>query len=240
MSEKVSVAMAVYNGAKYLEAQIGSILPQLKENDELVISYDESSDDTLDFIRCYEKKDPRIKIIYDPGHGVTDNFSNAISNCKGDYIFLSDQDDIWLDKKVEMVMQCFHEKEPDLIVHNSRDFDDDTGLAAKSSFEKYRTGPGKLKNCIRSRCSGCCMAFTREMIDLILPIPVDEGYDHWISALGEFCGSVSYIDEELLHHRLHVDNVTPAAHRSLPVVVRSRILLLQKLINRAERARRKG
>ena len=132
------------------------------------------------------------------------------------------------------MLQCFREQAPDLIVHNCRDFDD-IGLAGESLFEKYRTGPGKLKNLIRSRCSGCCIAFKREMIDLILPIPVNEGYDHWISVLAEFCGKVSYIDEELLLHRLHSDNVTPAEHRQLPVVIWSRMLLIRDLIKRTER-----
>ena len=97
MSDKISVAMAVYNGSKYIRQQIDSILPQLREGDELIISYDESQDDTLEIIRTYERKDARVKVFTDPGSGVTDNFNNAISHCTGDYIFLSDQDDVWLD-----------------------------------------------------------------------------------------------------------------------------------------------
>ena len=91
--KKISVAMATYNGEKYIKKQIESILINLNKDDELIISDDGSKDKTLDIIKSI--KDKRIKIISGPKQGVIKNFENALNNCTGEYIFLSDQDDIW-------------------------------------------------------------------------------------------------------------------------------------------------
>ena len=236
----ISVAMAVYNGGKYLKQQIDSILPQLREEDELVISYDLSADDTLEIIRSYELKDPRVKIFTDPGCGVTDNFNNAISNCRGDYILLSDQDDVWLEGKAERLLRCFREDSPDLIIHNGVDTDEKLEPVSGAYFDIYRIGDGRLKNIIKSRYSGCCMAFTKEIKTAILPIPVAAGYDRWIATVCEFLGKISYVDDVLILHRLHDTNVTP--RRSFPVIkiIQMRAELIRNLILRLRRERRKG
>ena len=101
--------MATYNGGKYIKEQIDSILLQLKEEDELVISDDGSIDDTVQIIKSYS--DPRIRLFFhlkpsDQNEWskpalISSNFENALRRAKGDFIFLSDQDDIWLPNKVE-------------------------------------------------------------------------------------------------------------------------------------------
>ncbi len=239
MSDMISVAMAVYNGSKYLEPQLDSILSQLRDGDELVISYDRSTDDTLEMIRRYEREDRRIRVVTDSGHGVTDNFNNAISQCKGDYIFLSDQDDVWIKGKAERLLRCFREEAPDLIIHNGVNTDCELEPLGGSFFELYRIGDGKLKNIIRSRYSGCCMAFTGEMKKFILPIPVNEGYDRWIATVCEFAGKIAYVDDVLLLHRLHGDNVTPARSFPLAKIIRMRVELVYNLILRLRKVRRK-
>ena len=240
MSDMISVAMAVYNGGKYLKQQIDTILPQLRDWDELVISYDASEDDTLDIIRSYEQQDHRIRVFTDPGHGVIANFNNAITNSSGDYIFLSDQDDVWLEGKVERLLRCFREESPDLIIHNGVNTDENLEPVSGAFFDIYRIGDGKLKNIIKSRYSGCCMAFTKEMKKAILPIPVAAGYDRWIATACEFLGKISYVDDVLILHRLHDGNVTP--RRSFPVtkIIQMRADLVWNLILRIRRERRKG
>ncbi|MGZ4160188.1 MAG: glycosyltransferase, partial [Neobacillus sp.] len=108
---KVSVAMATYNGEKYLKQQIDSILSQLSSEDELIISDDHSSDQTLVIIEKYMKEDPRVKLFMNEESGVTSNFENAIKRTKNDIIFLSDQDDVWKPEKVETV-KSYYEKNP--------------------------------------------------------------------------------------------------------------------------------
>ena len=94
-----SVAMAFYNGAKYIDEQIRSILDNMAEDDELIISVDDASDGSETILKNWVQNDQRIRIIKGPGKGVVKNFENAIRHCKGEIIFLSDQDDVW--KKIK-------------------------------------------------------------------------------------------------------------------------------------------
>ena len=112
----ISVCMATYNGGKYIKEQLDSILPQLGKEDELVISDDGSKDNTYSIIQSYG--DERIKLFYNHGkHGFVGNFENALKQCKGDYIFLSDQDDIWKVNKVSVVMEKL--KDYSLVIHDA-------------------------------------------------------------------------------------------------------------------------
>lgn len=108
--KRVSVAMAVYNGETYLKEQLDSILQQLGDNDEIVISDDGSLDHTIEIIRSYQAADHRIRFVHGPKLGIKQNIANAIGQTNGAYIFLSDQDDVWMPHKVKRVLQEFHEK----------------------------------------------------------------------------------------------------------------------------------
>lgn len=115
----VSICMATYNGGKYIKEQMDSILAQeFKENPdaemEIVVSDDGSTDDTLQIVEAYH--DPRIRIVHHVHHRkykyyktlrtVTDNFVNAINNSRGEYIFFTDQDDVWYPWKVDRQLTC--------------------------------------------------------------------------------------------------------------------------------------
>jgi glycosyltransferase involved in cell wall biosynthesis len=100
----ISVCMATYNGAKYIKEQMDSILCQLGKDDEVVVSDDGSTDSTLDIVAEYG--DSRIKIVRNTGaHNFIRNFENSLKAAHGDYIFLADQDDVWLPDKVAKIMQ---------------------------------------------------------------------------------------------------------------------------------------
>ena len=140
----VSVAMAVFNGEKYIKEQIDSIIPQLKENDEIVISYDESQDNTYNIISDYAKKDFRIKIFDGPNKGAIYNFENAILNCTKEYIFLCDQDDVWEPDKVDMVINEFSRTNVDLILHDALIVDNNLKEIGPSFFNKRKCKKGIL------------------------------------------------------------------------------------------------
>ena len=115
--KRASVALASYNGEKYIEEQISSILKCLDTTDELIISDDGSTDKTLNIIKQFTDNDNRVKCIKGPCCGVVKNFENAISHCGGDFIFLSDQDDIWHSNKIEKILPLL--KENILVCHNA-------------------------------------------------------------------------------------------------------------------------
>lgn len=235
MKEKISVAMAAFQGEKYISEQIESILMQLSEDDELIVSYDPSSDNTLKILRSFENRDRRIRIVLNNDHGVTGNFNNAIMHCSGDYIYISDQDDVWAPNKVEIIQRYFHDKNVDMVIHNGIHTNENLKVITPPFFEMYRIGNGLLKNIAKPRYSGCCMAFTRKMKNIILPIPEIRGYDQWIATVGEIFGIIGYPREILLYHRLHGENVTPLKSRPLPVILHMRFRLIAFLLARCIR-----
>lgn len=228
----ISVAMASYNGEQYIETQIKSILKNLCEFDELIISDDGSTDRTLNIIK--EISDRRIKVLRGPKLGVKKNFENAIKNCKGKYIFLSDQDDVWLDNKVEKVLETFEKIGCSCITHNAEVRNKDlTKIIIDSFFLHRKSQPGVLKNIYKNRYLGCCMAFSQEMKEKILPIPnTIEMHDQWIGILCEKYGQSIFIEDKLIQYRRHDKNVSQMSHYPLFKMIKNRVLLGIEFIRR--------
>ncbi len=237
---KISVAIAVYNGEKYLAKQLDSILSQLENDDEIVVSYDKSTDNSLALLEEYAKNDPRVKVLMNKNKGVAGNFGNAVKNCKGDYIFICDQDDIWAEDKRKTVVADFEQSGADMVIHNGVHINGEDAVISEPFFSMYRIGDSKLKNILKPRYSGCCTAFTADMAKKILPIPQKiDAYDHWIGTVGEFMGKIYYEEKVLLYHRLHGNNVTPDKRRSVTVILKARTHLLYSLAKRIKRERGK-
>ena len=236
----ISVAMAVYNGEQYLPEQLDSILMQLEPQDEIVVSYDKSKDGTWALLQAYREKHPQIRVLENQNPGINGNFNNAIAACKGDYIFICDQDDRWAENKRSAVLETFAKTGADMVIHNGVHIDPAGNTISEPFFTLHRIGDGKLKNILKPRYSGCCTAFTRAMAEKIMPMPMNlDAYDHWIGTVGEFMGKIAYEERILLYHRLHDNNVTPVSTRSLGVIARARTNLLWQLCRRALRERRK-
>ena len=205
MNEKVSVAMATYNGEKYIKKQIESIMDNLKENDELIISDDGSTDNTLEIIKKMMNFDKRIRLINGPKNGIKKNFENAIIYTTGDYIFLADQDDIWKENKVETVKKYLEKNL--IVVHDSNVIDNDENIVIESLFDYRKSGKGILKNIYKNTYIGCCMAFKKELKNYILPIPNNVYmHDQWIGNIGELYGNSLFIKEKLIYYRRHENN----------------------------------
>lgn len=229
----VSVAIATYNGEMFLKEQIDSILKNLKENDEIIISDDGSTDNTLNILKKYN--DRRIKIYNGPKQGVKKNFENAISKCNGKYIFLSDQDDIWKENKVNEIMKLFYYNDKvDLILHDAEVFDSDSSSILYSSFMKYRKSEsGFIKNIIKNSYIGCCMAFKKDIVKYINPIPNNiDMHDQWIGLIVEKKGKTLLCNEILIKYRRHKNNVSSLKHYKISKMIKNRIILLKELYKR--------
>ena len=232
----ISVAMAVYNGEAYLPEQLDSILKQLEPQDEIVVSYDKSRDNTWQLLQEYQSKYPQVRVLENRNPGINGNFNNAIAGCRGDYIFICDQDDRWADNKRAAVVESFEKHGADMVIHNGVHIDGEGKVISEPFFSMYRIGDGKLKNILKPRYSGCCTAFTAEMAAKIMPMPMKlDAYDHWIGTVGEFFGKIAYDERILLYHRLHGGNVTPVSTRSLGVILKARSRLLWELAKRMNR-----
>lgn len=204
----ISVAMATYNGEKYLREQLDSILVQITEEDEVVVSDDGSSDDTLKILNEYCKRYRNIKIIKGPQCGFVKNFENALCNCENDIVFLSDQDDIWDKKKVSIVRQIFDNEQVDVVMHTEC-FIDAYGqqIEKQQSYKSLRHG--LWLNMVYSSYTGCCMAIRRKFLQDMFPFP--DGilaHDQWIGLMAERNKSSRFIDYALTVRRLHGENVS--------------------------------
>lgn len=199
----ISVAMAVYNGEKYLEQQVDSIMCQLDETDELIISYNKSTDNTVKVLEGLSKKYPSIKIYLYGKKGMISNFENAILHCTKDIIFLSAQDDVWNDNKVEEVMKVFNADPTVLtVVHNCEYVDEDLNSLGKDLFHDRKSKVGLIRNIIRNGYQGNCMAFRKDLIPFITPMPETiEVHDQWIGLMSERAGHIKFLDEKLIKYR---------------------------------------
>lgn len=240
---RISVALPAYNGEAYIRQQLDSILRQLQETDELVISDDGSADETVSIVREYQYRDNRVRLLKGPGQGIKKNVEHALLHARGQYIFLADQDDIWLDGKVERVMQAFAQQEAAVVIHDARVFaDEDISQIRMDSFFAFRSsGPGVIKNIIKNSYIGCCMAFRRELLEVILPIPTQiEMHDQWIGILGDyFAGKSCFLPGPLLLYRRHGANSSSMEHYGLGKMLRNRVVFLFCFCKRILRNRKK-
>lgn len=230
----VSVAMATYNGEKYIEEQIRSILVNLEPQDELVISDDDSTDRTLEIIESFH--DERIKVVEGPMLGIKKNFENAIRNTGGRYIFLSDQDDVWAPDKVQKVVDTFKKTKAPVVVHNCSIVSEERVVLEESFFGFRNSGPGVIKNFWKNTYIGCCMAFDAALKDSFLPIPLDiEMHDQWIGIIGDLVGKNAFIEDKLIEYVRHEENASDIFnHHELSLMIINRINLFKRLTKRGK------
>jgi len=235
MRKKISVCIATYNGEKYIREQLRSILSQLGSDDEVIVSDDQSSDQTISIIESL--KDERVKIyINKSGRGYSKNFENSINHASGDIIFLSDQDDVWMEDKIDIMSDEL--QNADLVVSDALITDENLVITLGSHFNIHGTKSGFINNWLKTRYIGACMAFDKCILEKVLPFPEDYklcAHDYWIANIGEFFYKVKLIEKPLIKYRRHGSNASTGGEKSsnsLTHKIKVRIYTLIKLIGR--------
>lgn len=233
----ISVCMATYNGAKYIRSQVESILEQLRPMDELVVCDDGSSDETVAILLICG--DDRIRVHQNPMRlGHVRNFERAMSLARGDYIFLSDQDDVWVPGRVHDMMGVMKAHPQALLVSSNFDLIDEKGA---ETGEFRGLGPVKRLRWLqvaaifagKAPYYGCTFLMRREALRYCLPIPADiESHDIWFALVTSALGRVVNLPGSTLQHRLHGSNVTVSSRRAWKVVLRSRLVFASALFSR--------
>jgi glycosyltransferase involved in cell wall biosynthesis len=210
-SPEFSVCMACYNGASFIEEQIISIINQMSDTDELIISDNGSFDGTLDIIK--KINDDRIRIFYCSRVGVTPNFENALLHSRGKFIILCDQDDVWLDGRLDFSRKQLAKY--DLSVVGMQMVDEHLNLMSPPYGQRIPCS-SILRTFLFNGYSGCCMAFRRELLSLILPFPPRlPMHDWWIALISMLFGKRVHItSKKLILYRRHKFNASDTGNFS--------------------------
>ncbi len=232
----ISVCMATHNGGKYIGKQLESIMAQLAPDDELIISDDSSTDDTISIIKGYS--DPRVRLLenntfFNPVF----NIENALRKASGEIIILSDQDDVWLKNKTAVIRREFSEMRVGikLIVLDGYIVDESESVIRDSVFAHNHSGKGLFKNIYDNTYMGCCMAFSRDLLKIALPFPKHiPMHDMWLGILAELFGEVVFVPEKTILYRKHETSITKL-HRQwdIPLQIMRRYHLVTSLLWRS-------
>lgn len=217
--ELVSIVMATYNGETYLREQINSILNQTYQNFELIVVDDGSKDETLAILNEYSRIDKRVLVFpAEENLGVVKNFERGLKLTKGDFIVLSDQDDVFRKDKLEVLLNTIRNNpncdmavsDLTLIDHNGKEF-------AQSfwNYQRLRPVAGKpFQRLIYSNfATGCAMLITRRLLLAAVPFPTDcKVHDWWLAVIASSskCGGICLVDKKLVYYRQHDKNVVGA------------------------------
>ena len=223
----VSVCLATYNGEKFIQQQVSSILSQLSDDDELIVSDDNSTDRTIDIIKSFS--DERIRIYtHDKSRNnrksylwrrsasfisAAMNFQNALSYANGDIIFLSDQDDVWYQGRVSKMVDAL--KNSELAYCNYDLIDAESNVIKHNRYPEKPFSNNILVNIIKMPFFGSAMAFKRSILNRALPLPDNcLAHDNWIALLSTLNKKPIYIPDSLHGYRIHSLNVSNAVFPS--------------------------
>jgi len=225
---RISVCMAAYNGGPFVDAQLHSILTQLRSNDEVVIVDDGSTDDTV--LRIQQLGDARIRLLrHEANAGVLATFEDTLRSANGEILFLADDDDVWAPMKVRRFMEVF-ENGPDVGVVSSRVRmidENDRPLADSRINREGRFVPGFWRNLYMNHYQGSAMAVRAGLLGRVLPFPAQDSFLHdvWIGTRNDLLGGRAvFIAEDLLFYRRHSKNASRT--KSLVRQIQTRVDLL--------------
>jgi glycosyltransferase involved in cell wall biosynthesis len=217
---KISVALCTHNGEKYIVEQVNSILQQSWPITEIIICDDNSSDNTVSLIKEYFKNSKfSFKLYFNNQNiGAIRNFEKCISLCSGDVIFLSDQDDIWHENKVEEIMSIFLNDKTALMVFTDGNLIDEYGnkfpgtLWSKWNFNKelqdaWRNNDIAFNYLIgnNNKITGATAAFKSSLKKYIFPfeLPKSFWHDAWLGIIASGKNGLRFIDNPLIEYRIH-------------------------------------
>lgn len=218
------ILMTTYNGAKYLQQQLDSIINQTYLNWTLLIRDDGSTDNTIEIISSYAKNDKRIRVIKNntSKHGAYLNFWTLIKYSKTiekyDYYFFADQDDIWNKKKIElMIKYASGQNSKPLMLYSDMKIIDGENICIYDSVNKIM-GSGKIKGkslfFTHGFIWGCSAMINRQLFELVPPFPIDDeninivSHDNYYGKFALLFGQLLFYNKTLIMHRRHDSNTT--------------------------------
>ncbi len=233
----ISVCMATFNGEDFISEQINSILNNLGPNDELIIVDDCSDDRTIDIIN--NLKDTRIKLFTNKkNYGEVFSFNKALSFATNKFIFLSDQDDVWLNGRAKLMTQALNSSNAYLLTSNFS-WIDKKGCSLNIEYDGVlsKNSSKNINNIMdifigTTNYFGCAMVLKKEFLKIIYPIPsFVESHDVWIAIAANLLKKNIHIDNKTFLKRFHNNNATSTiSNRNFLQKVWSRVIFLISII----------
>ncbi|MCR5324876.1 MAG: glycosyltransferase [Lachnospiraceae bacterium] len=229
--------MATFNGSRYIEDQLKSLLNQSKMPDEVIIRDDRSTDNTAEkvfnFIENNNLQERWKLTVNDKNIGWQRNFYEAVKETTGDIIFFSDQDDIWLPDKVETLTTFMKEKNAGC-VYGSIILIDEAGNELNETRNTHGIDkkPGQIPFDCRFNTAivmGCRMCISREIANIYIglkhPMP---DHDCQCARLALLYSTLWRIEKPIMRYRIHKGNnsgiVTNLQEGSTTLEFRKRIV----------------
>ncbi|WP_104082397.1 glycosyltransferase family 2 protein [Cryobacterium sp. Y11] len=234
----VSVALCTYNGGRYIEEQLNSILAQRVSMSEIVVSDDGSTDDTLGIVRRVAAEvragetATKIRILESVGGlGVTRNFERSISACRNDVIVLADQDDIWHENKLGIMLDQFDTRQDLLFLHSDARLVDGNGAPLGQNLldalevsspdrAAIHSGQAFAVFLRRNLATGATSMIRRDLLKFALPFPEEWVHDEWLAIVASAVAELDFVPECLIDYRQHGENQIGVQLPSLAVKVK--------------------
>ncbi len=227
----ISIAMATYNGEKYLKEQLDSIYAQTYKNIEVIVTDDCSTDKTVEILEQYAKSHGLKYYVNEKNLGFVKNFEKAVSLCRGEYIALSDQDDIWLPHKLSILIGNIGDNM--LACSDATLIDENNHVLAESFFEYSNKSKNKkltfLKLAIRNYVTGCTVLMKKEMLKKAHPLSSGiKSHDYWYALIASTFGDIYVCKEPLILYRQHSENQVGAYKYTKISIVDKILVALRK------------
>jgi glycosyltransferase involved in cell wall biosynthesis len=222
----IDILLPTYNGAKYIRVLLDSLLAQTHGNWHLFVRDDNSKDNTLEIVKEYLQKHPNKITLLDNGGkniGINSGFSTLLGISTAPYACFCDQDDKWMEDKLEVSLKAMQQLEqqisdkPCLVFSDLCMVDENLNVIAPSKLRKeklksnYNTLPKLL---VQNMINGCVMMMNRKLVQVAQPVHQDAlWFDHWVALMAAATGKVAYIDRTTIYYRIHEFNASIGENR---------------------------
>ena len=226
-SNSIAILMATYNGERYIKEQLDSVARQTHRDWHLYIHDDGSTDQTPAIIHTFARQHPNVTILdYESQKGAKDNFLSMLQRVEADHYIFADQDDVWLEQKIELSWKAMQQLESEhpglpLIVHTDLYVTDASLNIVKESFwEASNIHPSLLTRfhdlAATTPATGSAMLFNHKAKEAtIIPAPLATMHDAWVTACVLSQGGLIHsIPQPLVYYRQHESNVLGASDAS--------------------------
>jgi glycosyltransferase involved in cell wall biosynthesis len=222
----IDILMPTYNGAKYIKVLLDSLLAQTLTNWHLIVRDDNSKDHTLDILKEYMAAHPgKITLLDNEGKniGINNGFSALLGVSTAPYACFCDQDDQWMEDKLEVSLAAMQELEqqmpdkPCLVFSDLCMVDENLKVIAPSKWKKEKLKPhynSLSKLLVQNMINGCVMMMNKKLVDIAHPVPKEAlWFDHWVAVLAAATGKVKAIHRTTINYRIHANNASIGENR---------------------------